>query len=76
MTTIDQLTAIIKDVTKNPNIIITTTTTAPDVEGWDSLSHIYIIAEVEDTFNIRLTAQEGASIKSVGDLISLIDSKR
>lgn len=75
MSTLDRISAIIKDVTQNENATISSTSTAADIEGWDSLSHIYIIAEVEDAFSIRMTAQEGSAIKNVGDLIQLVESK-
>lgn len=50
-------------------------TVAADVPGWDSLTHIYIIAEVEKRFNIQISAKEATSLKSVGDFVALIDSK-
>ena len=75
MSTLNRVADIIRDITQNPDTEITTDTTAPDVEGWDSLSHIYIIAEIEDAFGIRMTAQEGGSIKTVGDLVAIVESK-
>ena len=75
MSTLDRIATIIKDVTQNENATISATSTAADIEGWDSLSHIYIIAEVEDAFGIRMTAQEGSAIKNVGDLIHLVEAK-
>lgn len=75
MSTLDRIAAIIKDVTQNGNATISESSTAADIEGWDSLSHIYIIAEVEDAFDIHMTAQEGSAIKNVGDLIQLVEAK-
>jgi len=75
MSTLNRVADIIRDVTQDPDAEITPDTTAPDVEGWDSLSHIYIIAEIEDTFEIRMTAQEGGSVKTVGDLVAIVESK-
>ena len=75
MSTLNRIADIIRDVTQNPDAEINPNTTAPDVEGWDSLSHIYIIAEIEDTFEIRMTAQEGGSVKTVGDLVAIVESK-
>ena len=75
MKTLDRISDIIRDVTQNPTATITATSTASDIEGWDSLSHIYIIAEIEDAFNIRMTAQEGGGVKNVGDLLQIVESK-
>ena len=75
MSSFNRVADIIRDITQNPDAAITPETTAPDVKGWDSLSHIYIIAEIEDAFEIRMTAQEGGSVKTVGDLVAIVESK-
>lgn len=76
MNTLERISDIIRDVTQNPDSEITENTAAVDIDGWDSLSHIYIIAEIEDVFSIRMTAQEGGSLKKVGDMVRLIESKQ
>ncbi len=51
------------------------TTTAPQVPGWDSLSHVRVIAAVEQEFGVRFRGLEVLRLRSVGDLQSLIDRK-
>jgi acyl carrier protein len=51
------------------------TTTASDVPGWDSLSHINVILAVEKHFGIRFKGADVLRLKSVGDLQRAIDSK-
>ena len=48
-------------------------TTASDVEGWDSLAHITIISEVEDTFDIRFPMKSVLSMKNLGEMIDIIE---
>jgi acyl carrier protein len=50
-------------------------TTASQVPGWDSLSHINVIVAVERRFKLRFSTLEVLRLKSVGDLQRLIDSK-
>lgn len=50
-------------------------TKAFQVPGWDSLSHMVIIAAVEKEYGIRLRNVEIIKMKSVGDLQALINSK-
>ena len=50
-------------------------TTANDVDGWDSLSHMGIIVEVENEFNINFQFSEIANLKNIGDFVDLINSK-
>jgi len=49
--------------------------TATDVEGWDSLSHVMIITEIEKDFYIRFKLKELNKLKNMGTLIELIESK-
>ncbi|KZS42072.1 acyl carrier protein [Aquimarina aggregata] len=49
--------------------------TAKDVDGWDSLSHMMIITEIEEHFNIRFKLRDLNKLKNMGSLISVIQSK-
>lgn len=50
-------------------------TTASQVPGWDSLSHVNVIVAVERQFKVRFSNLEVLRLKSVGDLQRLVDSK-
>jgi acyl carrier protein len=50
-------------------------TTANEVDGWDSLSHVNLIMAVEGRFKIRFTQKELLTFKNVGDLLRAIESK-
>jgi acyl carrier protein len=50
-------------------------TLASEVPGWDSLSHIRVIAAVEKEFNVRLRALEVMRLKNVGELAVLIEKR-
>jgi acyl carrier protein len=49
--------------------------TAADINGWDSLSHIFIITEIENEFSVKFKLKELNRINDLGSLISLIKSK-
>jgi len=51
------------------SIEINDTMTASDVDGWDSLSHITLIVNVEKSFGIKLSAAEVGSLSNVGQLL-------
>ena len=44
-------------------------TTASDVDGWDSLAHIRLMLSVERVLKIKLSASEIGRLKSVDDLL-------
>lgn len=50
-------------------------TLAKDVPGWDSLKNFTIILAIEEEFGVKFLTEEILSIKNVGDLQKLIDSK-
>jgi acyl carrier protein len=78
MTTTEILIAvneICRDVFDQPSLEITESTTAGDVEEWDSLTHIQLIVSVEKRFKVKFTSAEIARFKTVGDLCSSVSSK-
>lgn len=50
-------------------------TVASQVPGWDSLSHVTVIAAVEERFGVRFGMRDVLAMKKIGDLQRLIDSK-
>ncbi len=56
-------------------ITLTADTTANDVDDWDSLSHITLMAAVEDEFGIKFTMKEVSSMKNVGEMVDIIKQR-
>lgn len=50
-------------------------TTADQVPGWDSLTHINIIVAIEREFAIKFKGYEVLRLKNVGDLQRLINER-
>ena len=63
---------ICKDVFDNENLVITEATSAADVEGWDSLTHLSLIDEIEQAYDIGFTLDETTGSKNIGELINAI----
>lgn len=75
MTTIEKLNDIFRMVFDDDAIQIAPETTANDVDGWDSLSHVNLITTVEAKLNVRFTQKELLKQRNVGDLVADIDRK-
>jgi acyl carrier protein len=71
-----QLSAIMQEVLDDPKVTLTPTTTADDVEGWDSMSNITFVVEVERRFGIKFNTAEVEEMRNVGDLLEIISAKR
>jgi acyl carrier protein len=63
---------IFKDVLDSPEISLTESTTAKDVEEWDSLNHIQIVVAIERHFKIKFTGQEIQQWQNVGDICASV----
>lgn len=69
------LNGIFSKVLKRDNITLTESTTAHDVEGWDSLTNMVLLTEIEKKFGVRFTFREIVKLKNVGDLCQTILNK-
>lgn len=70
-----KLQEIFRDVFDNEEIEVNSDTVAEDIEEWDSLSHVQLIKEIENVFNIKITAKEILSWDNVGEMVASIIEK-
>lgn len=66
---------IFQDVFGDENLTIREDMNSNDIEEWDSLTHISILAAVQDEFHVSFNINEITAMKNVGDLISGIEKK-
>jgi acyl carrier protein len=71
----DALEDVFRMVFDDPELCVTAATTANDVDGWDSLSHVNLILAIEARFKVKFTHRELLTMKNVGDLHAAIDTK-
>lgn len=72
---LNKLTAIFKKVFNNDTLILTNELTANDVDNWDSLSHMMLITEIENSFSIKFRLKDLNKMRNVGEMIDIINSK-
>ncbi len=70
-----KLNEVFCDVFDDPDIQISDLTTAADIEGWESLTHITLISSVEDAFDISFSMKEVVKMKNVGEMVDIIEEK-
>jgi len=70
-----QFNKIFIDVLDEEDIVLEESTTAEDVEEWDSLSHIQLVVAIEKKFGIRFTALEIDGYKNVGEMCQAVIEK-
>lgn len=67
-----KLNEIFRDYFDDESIELTDTTTADDIEEWDSLEHINLIVAVEKAFGMKFTMGEVTTMKNVGAMVDII----
>jgi acyl carrier protein len=70
------VTEIFRAVFNDPNLELTPRSTADEVPGWDSMTHISLVVEAECRYGILFEAEEIEALYSVGDLVRAIEAKR
>lgn len=68
-----KLNEIFQDVFDDDSIEVTEETTSSDIEDWDSLTHITLISEVEDEFDVKFSMKEVVGMKNVGEMVDIIE---
>lgn len=66
---------IFRDILDEELLNLTRDTTANDVDGWDSLTHIQLIVAIEKHFKVKFSSKEILSWKNVGELLDSLIAK-
>lgn len=72
---LSQINTIFKDILDDEEVVVNETSTANDVDDWDSLTHIQLVVAIEKHFKIRFTSKEIQSWKNVGEMLTSIQNK-
>lgn len=70
---LDQLTQIFRSVFDDDHIRLTTSSSANDIEEWDSLNQIKIILACEHAFKIKLNARKINTLENVGQMLDYLE---
>ena len=58
------ITDVFRDVFDDETLVIDPLTTAKDIDGWDSLTHVRLMLSIERKLKIRISSQEMGSLKT------------
>lgn len=71
----ERLNKVFQDVFDDDDITVTETTTSADIDDWDSLEHINLVAAVEQEFGMKFTMGQVVTMKNVGEMVDIILQK-
>lgn len=68
----ERLNNVFQETFDDDSITVNDETTSSDVDGWDSLMHISLIAAVEEEFGLKFKMKDVIAMKKVGDMVDII----
>ena len=72
---LSQVQDVFRDNLDDNTLVLTSATTAADVDGWDSLMHLQLIVALENHFKIKFTSKEILQWKNVGEMVETIEKR-
>ncbi|HSH67567.1 MAG TPA: acyl carrier protein [Bacteroidia bacterium] len=67
---IEKIKTILVTILKHENFEMKDELSAADVAGWDSLTHMVIITEIEKSFQVKFKLKELNKLNNLGNLIN------
>lgn len=68
----ERLNKVFREVFDDDTIVVTDSTTADDIDDWDSFEHINLIVAVEEEFSFKLPMGKAVTMKDVGEMVDII----
>lgn len=68
----ERLNLVFRDVFDDDSLTVGESTTAEDIDDWDSLHHISLLAAIEDEFDIEFSMGQTVKMKNVGEMVAYI----
>lgn len=70
-----ELNGVFRQLFEDDSLVVTRTTTADDIEEWDSITHMILVTAVEKKFGIKFSLVDLTTLTMVGDMADLIEKK-
>ena len=71
---IAKISAIAAEHFNSPGLVLQPSTTAADVNGWDSIAHIQFMMRIEEELGIRFKTVEIGGVRNVGELAERVSA--
>lgn len=71
----ETLNEVFRDVFDDESIEVNDNTTSDDIDDWDSLEHINLIAAIEQEFGVKFNMGQVVTMKNVGEMVDIILSQ-
>jgi acyl carrier protein len=69
---LEEINQVCQKVFRDTTLRVSESTAAKDVDNWDSISNLFLIDELEKTFNIKFELDDILNAQNIGDLADVI----
>ena len=74
-TIFEEVRCVVSDVFAVPVSMIDANSSPDTIERWDSMTHLNLVLALEEKFNFHLSPEEMESMRSLGHIAALCESK-
>lgn len=64
---------IFRDNFDDDSIVLTDTTSAADIEDWDSLEQINLLTAIEKKYGLKFNLADVRGLANIGDMVDLLE---
>ena len=75
MTVHERLEEVFRMVFNDDDLVLTDSTTAAEVPGWDSLAHVNLMFAIEQEFGLQFPGNQFSEFENVGELERYLESR-
>ncbi|MFI5150056.1 MAG: acyl carrier protein [Bacteroidia bacterium] len=72
--TLIELNKVFCDVFRNKNLVLRADSNTSSIDGWDSLTHMLLVAAIEKHFGLTFTLRDVMQFRNAGDIAACIQS--
>ncbi|MBR4707485.1 MAG: acyl carrier protein [Pseudobutyrivibrio sp.] len=72
---LDRLTEVFQDVFDDEDLTITADTNVKELDGWDSLTHITLMAAIQDEFDVKYNIEQITELTTVSDILATLEGE-
>lgn len=68
----EKMNKVFQEVFDDDTIVVTDSTTADDIDDWDSFEHINLVVAIEEEFGFKIPMGKTVTMKNVGEMVDII----
>jgi acyl carrier protein len=71
----ERLEELARNIFDDDSLVLTDSTSAADIPGWDSLGHVNFMFSIENEFSVQFTEDEFIGFEDIGELKRVLADK-